>query len=68
MEILPQSLHGVLYNADFMALRRPQISEFDEFRDHLGGGNGPAKLNDDPHTVSQPARGRESAFTNDHAN
>ena len=62
MEILPQSFHGILDNARFVAFRPPQISKFDKLRDHLGGGNGPAKLNDDPHAVPQPAR----AFANPH--
>jgi hypothetical protein len=66
MEILPQSFHGALDNANFVALRRPQISEFDKLGDHLGGGNGPAKLNDDPHTMPRPARDHESALNQYH--
>jgi hypothetical protein len=67
MEILPQSLHRVFNYASFVAPRPPQISKFDKLCDYLGGGNGPAELNDDPHAVSQPARGRESALPNYHA-
>jgi hypothetical protein len=36
MQIPSQSFHRIFDDASFVALGRPQISEFHEFRDHLG--------------------------------
>jgi hypothetical protein len=64
MQILSQSLHRVFNDAGFMALDRSQISKFHKLCDHLGRGNGPAKLNDNPHAC--PRRRRIDSTFNDY--